>query len=209
MKNQFIINGKKKAIKRIILAHGAGAAMDSEWMEELTKKLVKRDIQVIRFNFPYMIKAQEEGKKYPPSGKQILLESWERMIEKHRQMGHLFIGGKSLGGRMASLIADGNKVDGLVCLGFPFHAPGKSIGDRAEHLKKMKTPTIILQGKRDSMGSFEELKGLRFARKVKINWVESGDHSFKPLKSSGLSLDDNLEYVAEAVDQFMIKVLGL
>src|ERR1700683_2872759 len=105
----------------------------------------------------------------------------------------LVIGGKSMGGRIASLVADDAGVDGLVCLGFPFHPVGKPDKLRVEHLGKIKTPTLIVQGERDPFGSREEVAGYKLSAAVRIEWLVDGDHSFKPRKSSGRTEERNWE----------------
>jgi len=191
--------------KRIfIMAHGAGAPMDSEWMNELTKELVKKEIQVIRFEFPYMDEIRKTGKKRPPNPQRVLLETWREVYAKvAARSGCIFIGGKSMGGRMASLIADELKPKGFIGLGFPFHAPGKDPKDRIDHLKTMKTRSLILQGTRDSMGSKEDCLSYDLSKKIKFCWLEDGDHSWKPRKSSGLSLGQHIHSAANAIDKFM------
>ena len=186
------------------MAHGAGAPMDSDWMNELTAALVKREIQVIRFEFPYMIERRVSGKKRPPNPQKILLESWKEAYAKVlKNADSIYIGGKSMGGRMASLIADEIKPKGLIGLGFPFHAPGKDPGERISHLKDIKTKTLIIQGTRDSMGKKEECLSYPLSKKIKFCWLEDGDHSWKPRKTSGHTLEEHIESAADAIDKFM------
>ena len=114
-------DGPEKAPVKIILAHGAGAPMDSPFMVYFAEKLGALGVSVVRFEFPYMQKRRDEGTKKPPDRQPKLLECWKEVIEQERQSDQkLVIGGKSMGGRMASLIADEVGADGLVCLGYPF-----------------------------------------------------------------------------------------
>lgn len=200
---QLKIAGRK--FKRVfIMAHGAGAPMDSNWMNALTKELVRREIQVIRFEFPYMAEIRESGKKRPPNSQKILLESWREVFSKvSPKSDSIYIGGKSMGGRMASLVADELKPKGLIGLGFPFHAPGKAPGERIEHLKGLKTPTLIIQGTRDTMGSQEDCHSYSLSKKIKFCWLEDGDHSWKPRVRSGLTLEQHIHSAADAIDKFM------
>lgn len=178
--------------------------MDSEWMNELTKALVKKEIKVIRFEFPYMIERRELGKKRPPNTKKVLFETWKEVFNKvNKDSDIVYIGGKSMGGRMASLLADELKPTGLICLGFPFHAPGKDPGERIEHLVSLKTKTLIAQGTRDAMGKKEECMNYTLSKKIKFCWLEDGDHSWKPRKSSGLTLSEHIQTAANAIDKFM------
>ena len=108
-----------------------------------------------------------------------------------------------MGGRMASLVADDSSVDGLICLGFPFHAPGKDVGKRIEHLEKLKTKTIIVQGTRDSMGTREDVAEYALSQKIKFCWLDDGDHSFKPRVKSGNTLEQHLESASQAILEFV------
>lgn len=188
------------------MAHGAGAPMDSDWMNELTALLVERGLQVIRFEFPYMAERRDTGKKRPPNTKKVLFESWHEVYEKVKKtaQGKVFIGGKSMGGRMASLLADELKPDGLIGLGFPFHAPGKEPGERIEHLQTIKTSTLIIQGTRDSMGSLEECRSYPLSKKIQFHWLEDGDHSWKPRKKSGHTLEEHMTEAANKIAEFVL-----
>ncbi len=115
----------------------------------------------------------------------------------------LVIGGKSLGGRIASMVADEAGVRGLVCLGYPFHPPGKPEQLRTEHLQMLRTPALIVQGTRDALGSREEVAGYRLSPSIRIAWIEEGDHSFKPRKSSGRTEAQNLSEAIARVREFL------
>jgi predicted alpha/beta-hydrolase family hydrolase len=105
-------------------------------MKSVSEQLAEREIKVVRFEFPYMQERRKTGKKRPPNTKKVLLQTWTNAINdlkpKHEK---IYIGGKSMGGRMATLIEDDTGINGIICLGFPFHAPGKAPGDRIDHLK--------------------------------------------------------------------------
>ncbi|MEZ4872134.1 MAG: alpha/beta family hydrolase [Bdellovibrionales bacterium] len=188
-----------------LFAHGAGAPMDSDWMNGITKKLKQKGLFIKRFEFPYMAERRRSGKKRPPDRQPVLLEAWKSVIAEHRSYKKIFVGGKSMGGRMASLIADEMQVSGLIVLGFPFHAPGKEPGERIEHLKSLKTPTLILQGERDSMGSKQDIQGYSLSHKIRVSFLEDGDHSFKPRKKSGFSQEDHMETAATKIFDFIYK----
>ncbi|HSG39062.1 MAG TPA: alpha/beta family hydrolase, partial [Thermoanaerobaculia bacterium] len=113
------------------------------------------------------------------------------------------IGGKSMGGRMASLVADEAGVRGLVCLGYPFHPPGQLEKLRTAHLKDLRTPALIVQGTRDPFGTREEVAGYELSPKIRIAWMEDGDHSLKPRKSSGRTEAGNLAAAVEEVAGFV------
>lgn len=178
--------------------------MDSDWMNDLTKRLVKLGVRVVRFEFPYMAQRRESGSKRPPNSKKILIETWRDVIaQESKKSQPLFIGGKSMGGRIASLIADEEDVRGFIGLGFPFHAPGKEPGDRIDHLKKTQKNALIIQGTRDSMGNQQECLDYKIDKKVSFLWLEDGDHSWKPRVKSGLTLEQHMDKAAASIVQFM------
>ena len=127
------------------------------------------------------------------------------MAESHQRLGHerLVIGGKSMGGRIASLVADEAGVAGLVCLGYPFHPVGKPDQLRVEHLQTIKTPTLIVQGERDPFGTREEVARYKLSKAVRVAWMTDGDHSFKPRKSSGRTERQNWEAALNEVAAFL------
>ncbi len=190
----------------LILAHGAGALMDSDYMETLTAELNAQGVVVVRFEFPYMQLRRETGKKRPPDRQPILLDCWRDVygeITNRTDLPEPFlIGGKSMGGRMASLVADELGVAGLCCFGYPFHAPGKPEKMRTEHLLMIETPTKIFQGTRDPFGKPEEIGDIPFSKNVDIHWFDDGEHDLKPRKKSGLTQLQHLRRVAELVAGF-------
>jgi predicted alpha/beta-hydrolase family hydrolase len=109
------------------------------------------------------------------------------------------IGGKSMGGRIASMIADEVGAAGVVCLGYPFHPPGKPERLRTAHLERLKTPTLIVQGTRDQLGNEDEVATYALSPSIGLAWMADGDHSFKPRKKSGRTLEQNLDAATEAV----------
>src|SRR2546428_12449758 len=117
----FLVTGPDNA-PVLILAHGAGGAMDTPWMNDVARGLGAEGVRVIRFEFPYMAARREGKKSGAPDREAVLLESWRNVV--HQTGSNVFIGGKSMGGRMASMVADELSVRGLVCLGYPFHPPG-------------------------------------------------------------------------------------
>ncbi len=195
--------GERRAT--LILAHGAGAPMDSAFMQQIAQDLAARGIAVLRFEFEYMAARRLDGKKRPPSPQAKLLEHWRRVHAQVRQQvaGPLAIGGKSMGGRMASLVADELGVDALVCLGYPFHAAGKPDKPRVAHLAELRTPTLIVQGERDALGDRSRVAGYRLSKAIELHWLAAADHDLKPLKSSGFSHDRHLAAAAEAVAGFL------
>src|SRR5947209_5742628 len=148
METELLFTGPAQAARTLALAHGAGAGMDTAFMEAFAMGLADRGLRVARFEFPYMAERRKSGKKRPPDREPVLREAWLEVVEQLGADG-LLIGGKSMGGRIASLIADQANVAGLVCLGYPFHPVGKPDRLRVGHLRALRTPTLILQGTRD------------------------------------------------------------
>lgn len=134
--------------------------MDSPFLETIAKGITTAGFRVARFEFPYMRARREEGRKGPPDREPVLRESWHdaiRVLSEKNGPGCLVIGGKSMGGRIASMVADEAGVGGLVCLGYPFHPPGQPDKLRVTHLEDLRTPTLIVQGERDAFGTREEV----------------------------------------------------
>ena len=150
-----LISSAKNPVATLLLAHGAGAPMDSPFMESLAEALADRGIQVVRFEFPYMQRRREEQRKFPPNRAPQLLEAFARQVASVERSGlPLWVGGKSMGGRMASMLAaeGASEIDGVVAFGYPFHPPGKPENTRTEHLASLAVPMLICQGERDPFG---------------------------------------------------------
>src|SRR5262245_60249440 len=196
-----LIDGPERASHTIALAHGAGAGMDTPFMNFFAAGMAEHGLRVVRFEFPYMTNSRKTGKKGPPDSPPVLRESWLNVINRVG-VKSLVIGGRSMGGRIASLVADEAGVGGLVCLGYPFHPVGKANQLRVEHLQTIKTPTLILQGERDPFGNREEVAGYKLSRAVRVHWLGDGDHSFKPRKSSGRAEEQNRREAVVAISEF-------
>ena len=163
--------------------------------------LAERGFRVGRFEFPYMA-ARRSGKRRPPDREPTLLDCWREVIAGLKQP--FVIGGKSMGGRIASLIADEVKAAGLLCLGYPFVGMGgKQNPRRTAHLASLKTPALICQGTRDPMGNRDFVAGLALSKKIRLFWAEDGDHDLKPRKASGRSHEQNLAAALDAAGQFL------
>ena len=195
-------DGPAAAQTTIVLAHGAGAGMDSAALETFATGLAAEGFRVVRFEFPYMQRRRDTGKRGGPDRPAVLMETWRRVIAT---VGgdRLVIGGKSMGGRIASMLADDVGAHGLVCLGYPFHPPGKPEKLRTSHLLRLQTPTLIVQGTRDPFGKREEVEGYGLSAAIRLVWLEDGDHSFKPRKSSGRTEEQNLGKAIAAISEFV------
>jgi uncharacterized protein len=202
-RDSFIIDGPSSAALTLVLAHGAGAPMDSPFMAAVAQGLAGEDLRVIRFEFPYMRARREHLARRAPDREPVLLDAWRAVIGSLGGGRQVVIGGKSLGGRIASMVADEAQVRGLVCLGYPFHPPGKAPGARLKHLKALRTPALIVQGTRDSFGSRAEVETYEVSPQIRIAWIDDGDHSFKPRARSGRSEQQNLAAAISAVRDFL------
>ena len=206
----FHFNGPAKAALTVAFAHGAGAGLDSEFMEHFAVALAKRGLRVARFEFPYMAQRRVDGRKRPPDRTPILLDTWRSVIAEIGRE-RCIVAGKSMGGRMASLVAAeleaaGAPVPSAVYLGYPFHAPGKPMGSRDLPLDKARTPTLVLQGERDPFGPRNELEKYKFGRGVSVHYLADGDHSLVPRKSSGRTKEQNWDEAVEAIMEFVKKL---
>ena len=184
---------------RLLLAHGAGAPMDSPFMNAIAESVSGAGIEVIRFEFEYMAKRREDGTRRGPDRVPKLIARFKEVLGLVGPAAEVVIGGKSMGGRIASMIADEVGAAGVVCLGYPFHPTGKPERLRTAHLVTLKTPTLIVQGTRDRLGSEEEVAAYTLSPSVELVWMADGDHSFKPRKKSGRTAEQNLEAAADAV----------
>ncbi|MEO0336826.1 MAG: alpha/beta family hydrolase, partial [Pseudomonadota bacterium] len=124
-------------------------------------------------------------------------------VTKKLKLKDYFLGGKSMGGRIASHISNQTDANGLVAYGFPFYAPGKALADRHKPMLDSKIPTLVLQGERDAMGDKNSLKSIRWPKTHTLHFLPDGDHSLKPRKSSGHSLEEHLKTAAKLTLQFM------
>ncbi len=202
--DDWLRDGPDDAAQTVVLAHGAGAPMDSPFMERMALGLSGRGLRVVRFEFPYMQRRRESGMRKPPDMAPKLVNAWRDVIDRLGGGSRLHIGGKSMGGRIASMIADEVGARGLVCLGYPFHPPGRPDRLRVAHLKDLETPTLIVQGERDALGSREEIDGYELTRSIRIAYLNDGDHSFKPRKSSGRTYEQNMNQAIAAVADFVV-----
>jgi predicted alpha/beta-hydrolase family hydrolase len=199
----FLFDGPEDAAVTIMLAHGAGAPMDSASMSAAAKALGEEGFRVARFEFGYMA-ARRSGQRKPPPRAETVMPEYVAAVEALGADGPLIIGGKSMGGRVASMIADemyaAGKIAGLLCLGYPFHPPGRPEQLRTKHLLALRCPTLIVQGTRDEFGTRDEVPGYGLSPAIEVNWLEDGDHDLKPRKAiSGFSAGDHLKTMAAAV----------
>jgi len=198
----WLTDGPPEARTTVVLAHGAGAPMDSPFMNEIAAGLADAGLRVVRFEFPYMRERRTTGTRRGPDRAAVLEAAWRETIAAI-DADRLVIGGKSMGGRIASMVADEVGVGGLVCLGYPFHPPGRPEKLRVAHLGHLRTPTLILQGTRDPFGTVDEVPGYQLSTRIRVHWLEDGDHSFKPRARSGRSEAENLREALRAMCDFI------
>jgi uncharacterized protein len=192
---------------QLILAHGAGASMSSAFLQSMAEALARQGVGVTRFEFNYMAQRRTgEGKRPPPKAER-LMDEFRAVVAEVGRGERVFIGGKSMGGRVASMIADelfaAGQIKGLICLGYPFHPPGKPDSLRVEHLEGMRCPALIVQGERDPLGTRTEVAGYALSSAIKVEWLGDGDHDFKARRASGFSQEKHIETAADVVAGFM------
>ena len=209
MPTDFLTTGPDAAVATLMLAHGAGAPMDSAFMNQMAELLAARHIRVIRFEFPYMVSRRATGKRRPAPKAETLGDAYRAAVLEGFAgiTGRRAIGGKSMGGRVASLVADelheAGDIYGLVCLGYPFHPPGTPEKLRTSHLEAMRCPALIVQGERDPFGSKAEVENMTLAKPIAVTWMDDGDHDFGPRGASGFTRKGNLTAAADRVAAFL------
>lgn len=214
MTTAFLFDGPETAATTILLAHGAGAPMDSASMTATAKALAEAGFRVARFEFHYMA-ARRYGHRKPPPRAETVNPEYIKAIADLRAKGvkgSLIIGGKSMGGRVASMIADEmfskGEISGLLCLGYPFHPPEKPAQLRTKHLADLRTPTLIFQGTRDEFGTRDEVATYDLSDTIEMRWLEDGDHDLKSRKSiSGFSTADHLKTLADTVKAWTERIV--
>ncbi len=202
-----LYDGPRDAPASFLFAHGAGAPMDSDFMNAMAEAVAAHNICVTRFEFPYMAERRTGGKKRPPPKAEALCGNFEDLVDDLSLPGAVHIGGKSMGGRIASLLADrlhaAGKVAGLICLGYPFHPPGKPERLRTAHLEGMSCPALICQGERDPFGTKDEVAGYSLSPAIGLEWLPDGNHDLAPRKASGHTKDGNWRAAADAIAGFV------
>ena len=201
---QLLTCGPSDSRSHLLLAHGAGAPMTSSFLEEFAQALAKLGIATTRFEFAYMAARRLDGIKRPPPRIDRLVAEYREIVARLPRVNGqpLFIGGKSMGGRIATLLADELYADGhiagAVCLGYPFHPARKPDQLRVAHLVSLACPTLIIQGTRDPLGSFDEVATYRLSPAITLSWLPDGDHDFIPRRASGFT---RVQHIATAVDE--------
>jgi uncharacterized protein len=208
----YLTAGPARPLTRLLLGHGAGAGMRTSFMESIATLLAERNIATLRFEFAYMAARGEGGARKPPPKAERLMDEYNAAVAGVAKDAPLFIGGKSMGGRVASMVADelyGQRaIAGLVCLGYPFHPPKRPEQLRTAHLMRLACPALIVQGDRDPFGTRSEVEALRLSPAISFHWLPDGDHDFGPRGASGFTRKGNLAAAADAVAKFAATAAG-
>ena len=210
---EFLQTGPADAAWTLLLAHGAGAGMETPFLSQVAELVAARGIRVLRFEFGYMAASRGGGKRRPPPKAEALMPQYRDAVSAVHASGlagRLAIGGKSMGGRVASLVAEElmsmGTVAALVCLGYPFHPPGLPEKTRTAHLQELKCPALVVQGERDPFGNRAEVTAYALSPVIELAWIGDGDHDFGPRGSSGYTRKGNLAAAADAVSSFLGKL---
>ncbi|OUS29659.1 hypothetical protein A9Q98_05970 [Thalassotalea sp. 42_200_T64] len=187
----------------IIFAHGAGANLDSEFITDFTALLNQRQINVIRFNFPYMQQRLIDGTRRPPNKMDVLVASYLARINQYNESLPLFIGGKSMGSRVAAMLTNEDKVNAVFCLGYPFHPQKKPEKLRLEPLQQANKSVLIIQGDRDALGNKDEIASYQLSDNINVSFLEDGDHDLKPRVKSGFNHQQHKTSAADLLCEFI------
>jgi predicted alpha/beta-hydrolase family hydrolase len=205
MSSGFLRTGPEGAPARLLCAHGAGAGMETPFLEAFATLLAERGIATLRFEFGYMA-GRRQGARKPPPKAERLVDEYRAAVAAAGPGAPLLIGGKSMGGRVASLVADelhaAGRIAGLVCLGYPFHPPNQPGKLRTAHLEGLACPALIVQGERDPFGPRAEVAAMRLSPAIGFHWAGDGDHDLGPRGGSGFTRKGNLAAAADAVAAF-------
>ena len=214
-----LVNNSETPIAQVIFAHGAGADMNHEFMEQITQLFNQANVNVLRFNFPYMDKRIAQGKRYPPDRMPKLIDCFSCVIDdviKTRQLNNevdipLFIGGKSMGSRVAATLAGeaniASLIQGVFCLGYPFHPPKKLDKLRLAPLQETLKPIVIVQGERDTLGSQAEICDYELSSFCQTIFLPDGDHSLKPRVKSGYTHQQHQQSSVNAIVDFIKRTI--
>ncbi|WP_371372702.1 alpha/beta family hydrolase [Thalassotalea aquiviva] len=191
------------AIATFIFAHGAGADMDSEFIAQISQALVALRVNVLRFNFSYMSARKVDGKRRPPSRMPTLIEEYKQVLAGCDPALPIFIGGKSMGSRVAVHLSEQADVAGVMCLGYPFHPQKKPENLRLDCLFNTNKPVLIVQGTRDPLGNEQEIKDYQLPAHIKLAFLQDGDHDLKPRVKSGYTHQQHKQRAVEQMFAFI------
>lgn len=190
---------------RLLLAHGAGAGQDAEFMQRLRRSLADQGVQTLALEFAYMQRMREEQRRRPPPRAERLVEELRRWREAVAADGlkPVWLGGKSLGGRVASLLAAEDGAPGLILCSYPFHPPGKPERTRLAHWPALRCPTLVVQGTRDPFGGQDEVRGYTLPACVEVHFLADGEHDWRPRRASRRSQQALIDEAAAVAARHM------
>ena len=204
--NLMVSGSGKKGL--LILAHGAGMAMDHPFMQQLSEQLSACDLRVVRFEFPYMAARRITGKRRLPDKMPVLEECFIAVVNQlklrypkmfNENACPLYLAGKSMGGRVATLVAERLAATAVFVYGYPFHSIKKPAVLRIEHLRQIETKIYIFQGERDKLGNRPEVLAYPLSSNVKLHWLVDGDHDLQPRVRSGYTQLQHLQSVTKTI----------
>ncbi|MCA8974800.1 MAG: alpha/beta hydrolase [Planctomycetes bacterium] len=199
---ELLIDGDDSAPVTVVLAHGAGAGMEHPWLQTVAAGLAGHGLRVARFEFPYM-RARRSGVRRGPDPMPVLQDAWRAAVAAANSPCYA-MAGKSMGGRIATMLADELGAVATVAFGYPFHPPGKPAQLRTAHLAALRTRTLILQGERDRFGLPDEVASYVLSDAITLRWLEDGDHSLAPRKKSGHSVVGHMATAIAAAAEFVL-----
>lgn len=197
-----LVDGPEQAIGTVVLAHGAGAGMTHPFLAGVASGLAAAALRVVRFDFPY-----RTAHRRIPDPMPVLQATLRQVITDHAR-GPFVLMGKSMGGRVATMVADAVAARGVVVFGYPFHPPGKPLQLRTAHLAELRTPTLILQGERDEFGTRDEVATYALSPAIEVDWFVDGDHSLAPRRKSGCSPEQHFGRAIARAAAFAHAALG-
>ena len=195
-------SGAADAPATIVLAHGAGAGMTHPFLAAVAHGFAAAGFAVVRFDFPY-----RAAQKRVPDPMPVLQDAM-RAVVREQAPGPFLLAGKSMGGRVATMVADEIGAAGVVVFGYPFHPPEKPQQLRTAHLATLRTPTLILQGERDEFGTRQEVAGYPLSPAIRIEWLVDGDHSLVPRRASGFTKEQHLATAIAAAAAFASRAVS-
>lgn len=198
----------RATVGRLLITHGAGAGLDSKVLVAYRSALADKGVQTLGMEFAYLREMRKRGRRRPPPKVEYLMNELALMCDILTQVSHLsqsalWLGGKSMGGRVASMLAARDGAAGLILCGYPFHPPGKPDRLRLDHWPQLSCPTLVLQGTRDPFGRREEVESYALPECATLHWLEDGDHDWKPRRASGLSQEELICTAASQTATFM------
>jgi len=192
---------------RLLIAHGAGAGQDSTFLQRLREALADQGVQTLAIEFAYLQRMRREGRRLPPPRIDHLVGEFTAWCDllSHPELPPLWLGGKSLGGRVASLVAARDGAAGLALCGYPFHPPARPDRLRLDRWPVLACPTLVVQGTRDPFGTRDEVAGYDLPSVARLHWLEDGDHDWKPRRASGLTQAALIDQGAAAIAAFLAR----